>query len=209
MYLIFDFDGTLVDSFSCVVEKFNSMANDFNVSKISREDMAELRHLSSTDLIKYLKVPLYKIPYALHLARKHLKQEMHKLTPFAGIPQLLHNLDEAGFQLGIVTSNSKENVISWLESHQIKHYFNFIHVELGYFGKGRILKKVRQVHKTGNSMYIGDETRDIVAAKQCNMASLAVTWGFNSEKILAQYNPHYIARRPEDILAIGLKHLEI
>jgi phosphoglycolate phosphatase-like HAD superfamily hydrolase len=46
------------------------------------------------------------------------------------------------------------------------------------------------------------ETRDIEAAQSNDIYSIAVTWGFNSEKILLQHQPHYIARKPEDILAI-------
>ncbi len=208
MYLIFDFDGTLVDSFRMVIEKFNLLANDFNFRKIPLEEIDELRHLNSRDLIKYLKIPIYKIPSVLHRARKYLQEEMHKLTPFIGIPKTLHDLSVAGFSLGIVTSNSEENVIAWLNYHKMKQYFNFIHIESSYFGKKRILKKVMKINRIEKAFYIGDETRDIEAAKQCSMSSIAVTWGFNSEKILSQYHPHYIARVPEDILTIGLKHLE-
>lgn len=53
-----------------------------------------------------------------------------------------------------------------------------------------------------HTFYIGDETRDIDAAKQNGIHSIGVTWGFNSEKILAQHQPDYIARKPEDLLAI-------
>ena len=50
--------------------------------------------------------------------------------------------------------------------------------------------------------YIGDETRDIDAAKQCGISAVAVTWGFNSEAIIAKHNPHYLVRHPKDILTI-------
>ena len=208
MYLIFDFDGTLVDSFGSVIEKFNLLANDFNFRKIHVEEIDELRNLSTRELIKYLKIPIYKIPTVLHRARKYLQEDMHKLVPFAGIPKALHDLSDAGFSLGIVTSNSEENVVSWLKYNGIMQHFNFTHVESSYLGKKRVLKKAMKINKIEKAFYIGDETRDIEAAKQCNMFSIAVTWGFNSEKILSQYHPNYIARAPEDLLKIGLKHLE-
>lgn len=208
MYLIFDFDGTLVDSFCSVIEQFNILANDFNFRKITLEEIDGLRDLSSRDLVKYLKIPIYKIPAVLYKARKRLQNEMHKLTPFVGMHQVLHDLSDAGFSLGIVTSNSEENVVSWLNHHKMKQYFNFIHMESSYFGKKSVLKKVMKINKIKKAMYIGDETRDIEAAKQCGMSSIAVTWGFNSEKILSQHHPDYIARAPKDILEIGLKYLE-
>lgn len=43
---------------------------------------------------------------------------------------------------------------------------------------------------------------DIEAAKACNINSIAVTWGFNSEKVLLQHEPHFIAIKPTDILTI-------
>lgn len=210
MYLIFDFDGTLVDSAQCVIEKFNSLASKYNYRKINFEEMDDLKNLSSKDLIKYFKIPIYKIPRVLYKARKALQDEMHKLNIFTGIPQVLQELANTGFVLGIVSSNSEENVIACLSHHDIKQYFNFIHVEAGYLGKGRILKQVMKKNKIApqGTFYIGDETRDIEAAKKCKISSIAVTWGFNSEKILTQYHPDYIARVPEDILKIGLEFLE-
>lgn len=203
MYFIFDFDGTLVDSFHIVIQKFNLLANDFNFRKIHIEEVPEIRNLSSSELIKYLKIPIYKIPIVLHRARNYLQQEITKIPPFEGMPKVLHELSTAGFSLGIVTSNSEENVISWLNGHALNQYFNFIQVDSSYVGKKRILKQAMKIYKIGKAFYIGDETRDIIAAKQCSMSSIAVTWGFNSEKILSQYQPHYIARVPDDILKIS------
>lgn len=50
--------------------------------------------------------------------------------------------------------------------------------------------------------YIGDETRDIEAAQKCQIASVAVTWGFNSESILSKFHPDYVAREPEELWGI-------
>jgi phosphoglycolate phosphatase len=104
--------------------------------------------------------------------------------------------------LGILTSNSLENVAAWLEHNKIQNLFSFIHVESNYFGKKHVLRKIIKAYQIDKSQafYIGDETRDIKAAKECGIYSIAVTWGFNSEKILSQQQPHYIARKPEDIL---------
>jgi phosphoglycolate phosphatase-like HAD superfamily hydrolase len=106
--------------------------------------------------------------------------------------------------LGILTSNSYENVTEWLAHNNMQHLFNFIHIESSFFGKKRILKKIiksHHMHKP-HTFYIGDETRDIDAAKLSGINAIAVTWGFNSAKILAHYQPQYLAHQPEDILKI-------
>ncbi|HLB43343.1 MAG TPA: HAD hydrolase-like protein [Gammaproteobacteria bacterium] len=201
---IFDFDGTLVDNFNSAIEKFNILADEFNFKKIDPAKSINLKDLSSRELIKYLKIPLYKIPSALYKARKQMSSEISKLAPVSNLLHVLTKMYDANFFLGIVTSNSKENVTSWLDSYKIKHFFHFIHVEPNYFGKNRVIKKVLKKYRMSKShvFYIGDETRDIDAAKQNGIYSIAVTWGFNSEKILLQHQPHYIARNPNDLLTI-------
>lgn len=203
-YLIFDFDGTLVDSFRIVIEKFNLLADEFNFRKISHDEINALRDLTSKALIKYLKIPIYKIPSVLRSARKYMHSEMQTLLPFKNLPEMLQALHSMKIPLGILTSNSSENVTKWLERNKMQHLFDFIHVEDSYFGKKRILRKILKTYKIDKSQvfYIGDETRDVEAAKKCGVYSVAVTWGFNSEKILSQHQPYYIARKPEDILTI-------
>ena len=133
-----------------------------------------------------------------------MREEMHHLQPFPGIPKALHELHASGFQLGIVTSNSEQNVISWLHDHDIRQYFKFIHSAPNYFGKAKTLQKIIKMNKLDREKvyYIGDETRDIDAAIQCSISSIAVTWGFNSEKIISEHNPHYLVRWPKDILPL-------
>lgn len=203
-YLIFDFDGTLVDSFRMVMEKFNLLADEFNFRKINDDEIDGLRDLTSRELIKYLKIPIYKIPSVLCSARKHMQNEMQTLLPFANLTEILQRLYDMKIPLGILTSNSSENVTRWLERNKIERLFNFINIESNYFGKKRILRKILKAYKIDKSQafYIGDETRDVEAAKECEVYSVAVTWGFNSEKILTQHQPHYIVRKPEDILTI-------
>lgn len=204
MYLIFDFDGTLINSFSDATEKFNSIADEFNLRKINADETAALRDLNSKELINYLRIPLYKLPQIIYRARKNMRRDLLSLAPFTNLTKVLHDLYQAGHSLGIVTSNSAENVSDWLAHHNLSHIFSFLHSESSYFGKKRVLKKILKIHAIDKTKayYFGDETRDIEAAKQNNIYSVAVTWGFNSENALLQYLPHFIAKKPEDILTI-------
>src|SRR5471030_2195978 len=137
MNLIFDFDGTLVDSLPKVIEKFNGIADEFHFRKIQPDELPNIRDLNSRDLIKYMQIPFYKIPRILHRARKLMNIEMPTLTSFLNLREVLQQLHAEGFSLGILTSNSSENVNTWLELNKISHLFNFIHAESSYFGKRR------------------------------------------------------------------------
>ena len=126
------------------------------------------------------------------------------LLPFSSLCEVLRKIHDLNINVGILTSNSLENVTAWLKHNQMDSFFNFIHAESSFFGKKRILRKIIKTYKMERPQifYIGDETRDVEAAKECNVYSVAVTWGFNSEKILTQHQPHYIVRKPDDILTM-------
>lgn len=203
-YLIFDFDGTLVDSFRTVIEKFNLLADKFSFRKVDDLEIDGLRDLTSKELIKFLQIPLYKIPSVIFEARRQMRGEMQILSSFIDLPEVLQQLHDNEFSLGVLTSNSSENVTEWLQRNNMAHLFDFIHVESNFFGKKQVLRKILKFYKMDKSQtfYIGDETRDIEAAKKCGVCSVAVTWGFNSEKTILHEQPDYIARHPGDILAI-------
>lgn len=207
MNIIFDFDGTLADSFSIAIQKLILLADQFNFRKINQDEIDRLKDLTSREVIKYLKIPFYQLPAVLRHARKCMRDEIPFLSTFKNLPEVLKELHPY-CSLGILTSNSSENVISWLEVHKIGHLFDFIHAESSYFGKKRILKKLTKSYKMDSSQtfYVGDETRDVDAARKCNINSIAVSWGFNSEATVVKNKPDYIARTPSDILTIIKQH---
>ncbi len=207
MYLLFDFDGTLVDSFDCVMKKAMLLADEFSFRKIYPHEVDGLRDMSSTEIIKFFNISMYKIPTLISQMKKHLHQEMSTLMPVTGIQRILEDLNNAQFTLGILTSNSVENVEKWLNINKMRHLFSFIHSESNYFSKKYLIKKTLKQYKIAQShaIYIGDETRDIDAAKKNNIGSIAVTWGYNSEKAILAYQPSYVARIPEDILTFSFE----
>ncbi|ARG96478.1 haloacid dehalogenase [Legionella micdadei] len=204
MHLLFDFDGTLVDSFYCVVDKINQLAEVFHFKKIEEHEVEYIREMSTKELLNFLRIPFYKTPILIRQIRKLLHNEMPTINPVADIHPTLEKLHYAEFCLGILTSNSIENVITWLESHDMRHLFKFIHNESNFVSKRYLLKRTLKKYNIDKKevFYICDETRDIEAAMKNNIQSVAVTWGYNSEKILSQYQPTFLAQKPEDLLMI-------
>ena len=204
MYLIFDFDGTLIDSFQCALEKFSLLAEQEQFRKPELKDLAKLKNLTSKELIRHLEIPIYKLPKVIYEARKRMNEDILSLSSFGALAETLQALVKAGYSLGIVTSNSLHNVNSWLKHNKLQQLFKFVHNEANYFGKARILKKIVKKYGLDKqfTFYIADETRDIEAAKRCGIQSIAVTWGFNSEQVLKQLQPNFIARTPSDLLTI-------
>lgn len=203
MHLLFDFDGTLADSFDCVIEKSNLLAQKFSFKTITPKEKEELRDLSSIEVMHFLKIPKYKIPTLIFYMQKELRSSLLEIKPQEGLKPILETLyADKQYTLGILTSNSIENVNTWLLHNQMQHLFQFIHVEATYFSKSYLIKKTLSKYKIDKSktLYICDETRDIDAASKNNIPSAAVTWGYNSQKRLAKSKPTWIICKPRDLL---------
>ena len=77
---------------------------------------------------------------------------------------------------------------------------DFIYSANTLFGKDKIIKKLIKQYQLPleRTYYVGDETRDIEAAKKSNVQVVAVTWGFNSADVLARYKPDYLIDNPKN-----------
>lgn len=104
--------------------------------------------------------------------------------------------------VGILTSNTTENVEHFLHKHGLKQFFSDVRSEFQVFGKHTSLKKIVRFHKIKKQqiIYVGDETRDIEASNKARIKSVGVTWGFNSEQALSRFKPFGIANSPQDIV---------
>jgi phosphoglycolate phosphatase len=128
------------------------------------------------------------------------------------IPETIQHLHSQTHFLGIITSNTQEVVNPFLTTHSLDRCF--INVVGGgtIFGKGRLLAKYvkRYGFSPDYTVYVGDEVRDIQAARFAGLRSAAVTWGFNSREALALAKPDWLVDEPQELTAIAaaLSHQE-
>lgn len=202
--VIFDFDGTIADTFPAILKIVNLHAKDFGFSPINPREFEKLRNKSLQELIKKFKISFFKLPFILIEGRRELNREMDNVRLFPGIKETLLALKEKGLRLSILTSNSEGNVKKLLERYNLDGIFDFIHAEFDLFGKAKNLKNLMQKNKllATDVIYVGDEIRDIEACKANNVQIISVTWGFNKKEILQKYKPDYIVDKPEEIIKI-------
>lgn len=201
--IFFDFDGTIADSFSEMMEIFNEVADNYGYVKIAKEDTILLRNLSSRDLIKKFAISKWKLPFVIRKAKKIFSQRLLTIPMVDGMRESLEKLKDKNYSLGILTSNSKKNVRDFLERQDVD-VFDSVFSESSLFGKDKALKKIMRRYELDpkNVVYVGDETRDIEAAKKSGVTSVAVCWGFNAKEILEKYEPDHIMNKPDDLLKI-------
>jgi HAD superfamily hydrolase (TIGR01509 family) len=201
--IIFDFDGTIAQIIKSPESIVNVLAQEFGFKKIKADEVEKLKEKKAQEVIKLLKIPLIKLPFILLKGRSILSREMERLKPFKGMEEVIDYLCKNKYEFGILTSNSKENVIKFLKKNQMD-VFKFIFSEKMIFGKGNALLKLikKRKLKPENVFFIGDETRDIEAARKAKIKTIAVSWGLNKEELLKKQNPDYIARVPKDLIEI-------
>ena len=201
--LILDFDGTIADTFPSVIKISNELNKILKLSEDNNLDIEYLRSLSSEKFAEYVNVPKWKIPYFVYKFRKMINTSIKDIKPFEGLDSVLRGLKLEGYSLGVVTSNSKKHVKEFLNANNMD-YFDFIEDSLFLFGKDVLLKKVVKRHKLDPRItyYAGDETRDVNAARNARLRSIAVTWGFQFEDTLSKANPEFICNNPSDLLTI-------
>ena len=123
---------------------------------------------------------------------------------FEGMDQALVRLSQSKFELYIVSSNSKRNVERFLASRGILGEFKAVYGGAGLFNKDQLIRRVLKSNHLSpkSTVYVGDEVRDIEAAKRVDMPVIAVSWGYNTEKLLLQHQPTVLARSPQQLADI-------
>jgi phosphoglycolate phosphatase len=104
--------------------------------------------------------------------------------------------------MGILSSNSAENISACLRANTVEEVFDFV---VGYprlFGKARAIRRLlkREQIEPGDFLYIGDEMRDVEAAKKAGVDVGAVGWGLHALELLAQLRPTFLWPTPTDVL---------
>lgn len=200
--IIFDFDGTLADTFEAIVDITNNLAKDFGYEPATPEDIAQVRNLTSREIVKRSGISVFKLPFLLKRVKENLRNDIHQLNPISGIKEVLYQLKEQGYILGILTSNSEENVRVFLRKQEMIELFNLIYSAKTLFGKHKALKKLMISHqwKAEEVIYVGDETRDIESSHKINLKVIAVSWGFNSKEALVKQKPDFIIDHPGELV---------
>ncbi|HSX45452.1 MAG TPA: HAD-IA family hydrolase [Candidatus Saccharimonadia bacterium] len=200
--IIFDFDGTIADSFETIVQVFHELTGRHD--KIPPEEIQRLRGMSLHKAAKELEVRPWAMPFLVIRGRRVLGRRIADISAHAGIPETVRKLYAEGHQLFIMSSNSEANIQLFLQQHHMAKEFIRIYGSVGLLSKARVIRKIRRQNQLGsdNCWYIGDEVRDVEAAEFAGINVIAVTWGFNTAELLNRYHPTAMADTPKELLSI-------
>ena len=187
---IFDFDGTLADSFPFFVRVFNQIAEQYNFNKIEPGSATAFRHFTPRQLMEQFGVPGWKLPFVAQRFIALMRQHADDIALFEQVDEMLLYLANHGVTLAIVSSNAQDNVHRILGPANAKLFRQF-ECGMSIFGKpARIRKVLKQTGVSAHeAIYIGDQVTDLEAARKVNVAFGAVSWGYGAIELLRQHAP--------------------
>lgn len=200
---IFDFDGTLADSFPWFSGVLNQVADRYRFRRVEEHEVERLRALGAREIIKDLRLSWWKLPFVAAHMRTLAARDAASIPLFAGVSPMLSQLHAAGVTLAIVSSNAEDTVRRALgrESAALIHHYGCGASMFGKPAKLRGAIKSCGVPATA-AIAIGDEIRDYEAAREAGLAFGAVTWGFTTAAALRALPLATVFEHPEEIVRL-------
>jgi len=197
--VIFDIDGTLVNSYPAIISSANHTLGKFGLKKQSKEVIKKAVGWGDVELLKPF-IGDEDMNKVIRAYRKHHKKSLLRessLMPYAA--KLLSYLHKKDYKLAVASNRPSKFSYILLKHLHIKKYFDYILCkdELR-FGKPHpsILNKImnRLNGSNDNTLYVGDMAIDVETAKRARVTSFAVATGSSSYDELKKEHPDFLER---------------
>ncbi len=208
--VIFDMDGTTLNTLDDLVDSINTVLYQYGYPKRATMEIRSFLGNGAARLME-LSIPggldNPKFEQCLQDFKSHYKENMQNRTaPYAGILELLMKLQQQGFKLGIV-SNKFDLAVKELSQNYFEGYMS---VAIGETNKVKkkpapdsVFEALKQLESTvEEAVYVGDSEVDVQTAKSAGLPCIGVTWGFRDKRVLEQEGADYIIDTPEELLEI-------
>lgn len=200
MVYIFDFDGTICDSMKVIVDTVNSYLTKKGKKPVTQKDIKEK---GIEELVKEYRLSKLQTLLFVLKGRQEFKKFIPQLKPFPTLPSILHKLSITNHLL-VLSTNSKNNIKKFLSLNNLIHLFGSVENNPFLFNKAYSLNKIIKKNKfnPNDIFYIGDELRDIKAAKKVGIKSVAVTWGYEGKELLKTAHPDFLISDSRELLLL-------
>lgn len=199
--VIFDFDGTLSDSGNWFLSIVDHLSDRYGFRRVHPEEIEPMRRMSTRDVISHLRIPRWKLPLISRYVRRLFGRNTHRVHLFEGVTEMLAAIEAAGIGIALVTSNSEANARAVLGGENAAR-IRWWACGASLFGKAPKFRKVLKASGVPAcyALSVGDETRDIDAARATGVRAGAVLWGYANPEAFAHLNPDIAFATPQAVI---------
>jgi phosphoglycolate phosphatase len=203
--IVFDWDGTLMDSTSTIVKCIQAAARDLGLP-IPRDDVAA--HVIGLGLHEAMQAVLPEIDPALYPRmveryRYHFLSRDHELALFPGVHEMLNELSHNGYFLAVATGKSRVGLNRAMNDVKVLSLFDATRCADETFSKPHPAMLQELTRELGQdirrTVMIGDTTHDLLMANNAGAQGIAVQYGAHPADQLAACNPLYSAPSVADL----------
>lgn len=201
--IIFDFDGTLADTEGLLREIYNEVAVKKKWERLNNRQYRKLFTATIGHVLRWSRLRPWRFFYLVRQSRKHLHTEAGRISLFKGLPKLINDLHEAGYDLYVLSNNVSVTINLVLTHREVIDKLIILEQPVFLRKHVRINELIRRKNYARSNVWmVGDERRDIVAAKKARVNSIAVTWGLQNLGVLKKSHPTHLVNNPSEILKI-------
>lgn len=201
--VIFDWDGTLMDSQAKIVNCMQLAARDCNIVCPDADEVKQIIGISLVPAIKRLfnlsdSEPDEALKHKIRDAYKanYFAQDQTPCPLFDGVPALLSRLQEKGINMAVATGKARRGLERAWDNTNTKQFFLSSRTsdEAESKPSSDMLKQLLMELEldASEAIMVGDTTYDMQMARDVNMPSIAVSYGVHSEAQLADFSPRFI-----------------
>lgn len=206
--IVFDFDGTLVDSYPLIEAAFAHVMRTHKLDAQSRELFQRSRGLPLPEQMKLIAPEMWQ---DLVDTYRSVDATLGHAQVFRGIPSLLLKLHRAGAPMGVVSCKRRALVEAELEAAGLRKYFDVV---IGFEdvtppkpAPDPLNAAIARLNlKKINTVYVGDSMVDLETGRAARVKTVLAAWGLTPE-LRENFRHHRLwATRPSEMLALVLSH---
>lgn len=205
--IIFDWDGTLMDSIGLIVESMHiaGEAHGFRTTDQAVKDIIGLSLMHGIEILYPQASNTQKLAIQQSYAEYYIPNS-HRTPFFTPIENMLLTLKQQDKQLAVATGKKRKGLDRVLEASASHHYFTITRCadESGSKPDPQMLSDILDYtnQPISQAVFIGDSIYDIQMANRLGMTSIAVNYGTASSSELAAEQPTYQVDTPQELVAL-------
>ncbi len=204
--IVFDWDGTLMDSTATIVKSIQAAARDIGLPIPSREAASHVIGLGLTEAMQTVLGPDLEPKMYQRMVeryRHHYLTKDQELTLFDGVEEMLHELSQQGYFLAVATGKSRVGLNRALNAAKLLSTFDATRCADETFSKPHPAMLQELTRELGQDLkrtvMIGDTTHDLLMAQNAGSAGIAVEYGAHPVDQLTACRPVFSARNVPEL----------